>query len=69
MTDPNGRYQVERLVRGGWVLTDGFETYEAADDWAHTLLTADRGAGCGVRVVDLEREIVEKDAVVWAVMG
>jgi hypothetical protein len=69
MTAPNGRYQVERLMVGGWILTDAFETYEAADAWAHTLLTADRGLRGGVRVLDMERERAERDAVVWAVMG
>lgn len=69
MTDPNWRYQVEELLRGGWVLIDAFETYEAADEWAHTMLTAARSDGCGVRVVDIERERAEVDAVVWAVLG
>lgn len=69
MTAPNGRYQVEQLVRGGWLLTDGFETYEAADEWAHTLLSASCCTRSGVRVIDIERERAEQDAVVWAVMG
>jgi len=70
MTNPDGRYRVEWLVRGGWLLTDAFETYEAADTWAHTLLDAEDGVTRrGVRVIDTVREEANHDAVVWAILA
>lgn len=64
---PN-RYRVEWRIQGTWVPTDAFETYQAADDWAQTLLTSEEPTGDGgVRVVDTERERAQADAVVWSV--
>ena len=70
MTSPNGRYQVEQWIKGGWALSEAYATYEDADTWAMTLLSAERGCrGAGVRVVDTLREQKAIDPVVWAVIG
>lgn len=60
------RYRVEWRILGAWVPTDVFSTYEAADEWARTLLTSVNGQN-GVRVIDTSLEVQHRDAVVWSV--